>query len=154
MRRVCLVLMVFVVASVSYGCIWPEDTPVPSATPTPIPAAGSTSLEQVMADFGVYDNPASPGDIAVSRATLDFAADALEIRDMDLFRDTLSLDYKRDFASAGFASSGTAVLAGALRDARLAKADENAIVYRTTVDGLTFEIILIPEDGVWKIDAL
>jgi hypothetical protein len=141
---------VLVVLAVS-GCDEPPAVP----TPTPAPTAQGLSLEQVMADFGVYDEPATAGDIAASRATLDFAADALELGDKDLFLGMLTRDLQRDFASADFTSADTAGLAGALRRATLAQSSgQYSIIYDTIADGLTFPIMLIKEDGTWKIDTL
>jgi len=108
-----------------------------------------------MADFEVFDVPAAGGDISASRAALDFAADALEMGDKGLFLDTLTRDLRPDFASADFSTADTAGLAEALRSATLAQSSgQYSIIYETIIDGTTCQIMLVKEDGVWKIDVL
>jgi hypothetical protein len=123
-------------------------------TPTPAPTTQGLSAEEMMADFGVYDVTATPGDIASSQATLNAAAVAVEMRDITDFVSLLSEDYKRDFASADFSGVDTAGFASALRNARLSKSNQYSIIYDTTAGGLTFQITMIKEDGVWKIEAM
>jgi hypothetical protein len=108
----------------------------------------------MMADYGVYDAPASAGDVAGSQATLNAAAVAVEMRDITAFLGTLSDDCLRDFGSADFSGADTAGFARALRDAKLSRSGQHSIVYETIVDGVTYQIFLVPEDGVWKIDAM
>jgi hypothetical protein len=123
--------------------------------PTPAPTADVLSLQQALADYGVYDEPASAGDIAASRAALDFAADALEMGDKDLFLDTLTGDLRQDFASADFSTANTAGMAMALRRATLAQSIRDySIIYDTTSNGMSFQIFLLKEGGVWKIDTM
>jgi hypothetical protein len=123
-------------------------------TPTPAPTVQGPSLEQMMADYGVYDVPASAGDIAGSRATLDAAAVAVEARDLTAFLGTLSYDYQLELTAADLSGADTSGFAAVLRNAKLSKSGQNAIVYETNVNGLAYQIFLVPEDGVWKIDAM
>jgi hypothetical protein len=140
-----LLLFVLVVLAVS-GC---DDV----VTPTPAPTAQGPSMEEMMADCGIYDVPATPDDITASRNTLNAAVDALERDDKTAFLGTLSSDLMPAFG-ADDTLANPAALADAISRAKIAESYATAIVYTTVVDGKTFEIIMIPEDGAWKIDEL
>lgn len=139
-----IVLSVLVVLGVC-GCNEP--------TPTPAPTAQGPSLDTMMADFSIYDVPATPADLTASRNTLNAATDALERGDKTAFLGTLSSDLMPAF-EADDTLANPAALADAISRAKIAESCATAIVYTTVVNGKTFEIILIPEDGAWKIDEL
>lgn len=107
-----------------------------------------------MADFGVYDVPATQADLTASRNTLNAAVNALEQDDKTAFLGTLSSDLMPAFDAADDSLANPAALADAIRRAVIAESYSTAIVYTTVVDGMTFEIKLVPEDGAWKIDEL
>lgn len=106
-----------------------------------------------MADFGVYDTPATQADLTASRNTMNAAADALGRGDKTAFLGTLSSNLMPAFEAGDTLSNPTA-LADAISRAKMSESYATAIVYTTVVDGKTFEIILVPEDGAWKIDEL
>jgi outer membrane murein-binding lipoprotein Lpp len=122
-------------------------------TPTPAPITQGPSMEAMMADFGIYDEPATTDDLASSRNTLNAAVDALERGDKTAFLGTLSSDLMPAF-EAEDSLARPAALADAIRRAVVAESYRTAVVYTTVVNGKTFEIILVPEDGTWKIDEL
>jgi outer membrane murein-binding lipoprotein Lpp len=122
-------------------------------TPTPVPTTQGPSMDAMMADFGIYDEPATTDDLASSRNTLNAAVDALERGDKTAFLGTLSSDLMPAF-EADDSLARPAALADAIRRAVVAESYRTAIVYTTVVNGKTFEIILVPEDRTWKIDEL
>jgi hypothetical protein len=140
-----LLLSVLVVLAVC-GCNEPA--------PTPAPTAQGPSLETMMADFSIYDIPATSDDLTSSRNTLNAAADALDRGDKTAFLGTLSSALMPAFEAADGSLAKPAALADAIRRAVIAESYSTAIVYTTVVNGKTFEIILVPEDGAWKIDEL
>jgi hypothetical protein len=80
MHMVIKGLIILTVISICLSVCGCEEPPaVPTPKPTPTPTAQSLSVEQVMADFGVYDIPATTSDIAASRATLNFAPCVLRV---------------------------------------------------------------------------
>lgn len=122
--------------------------------PTPAPTAQGTSLEEALADYGIYDVPATSGDITASRNTLNAAAYGLGSGDKIAFLGTLSVDLMPAFEDADFSQANPARLASALSRATLSLANQDIIIYETVVDGISFQIRLVPEDGTWKIDML
>jgi hypothetical protein len=146
--KVLIILLSVLVCLAVTGC----DEPTP--TPTPAPLAQGPSLEEMMADYGIYDIPATPGAIADSRNTMLAAADALGRGDKIAFLGTLSVDLMPAFESADFSQADPARLGAALSRATVSLARQDLILYDTVVDGISFQIRLVPEDGTWKIDAL
>lgn len=140
-----IIMAVLVVLGVS-GCNEP--------TPTPAPTAQGPSLDTMMADFSIHDIPATSDDLKSSRNTLNAAADALGRGDKTAFLGTLSSNLMPAFEAADGSLARPAALADAIRRAAVAESYATAIVYTTVVNGKTFEIILVPEDGAWKIDEL
>jgi hypothetical protein len=123
-------------------------------TPTLAPTTQGQSMENMMADFGIYDVPATQADLTASRNTLNAAANALDQDDKIAFMGTLSSDLMPAFDAADDSLANPAALADAIRRAVIAESYSTAIVYTTVIDGMTFEIKLVPEDGAWKIDEL
>jgi hypothetical protein len=145
-----LLAMLVLVSLAVCGCDEPPAVPAP----TPAPTADTLLLEQALADFGVYDVPATSNDVAASRATLDFAADALQVGEKTMLLDTLSANCRQRFQSVDLAGIDAAGLSAALRSASLSYSRSNAIVYVTTVRGQTYEVPLVKEEGSWKIAVL
>jgi hypothetical protein len=134
------------------GC--DEAMPTPAPTPTPAPPTDGLSLEQALADYGVYDVPAAPGDLTASKAVLTTAAAALDMGDTDGFLALLVSDLREDFTPDVLERMDRAGLADALSKAKLVSSREGAIIYSMTLDGKTYQVPMIPEDGTWKIAVL
>jgi hypothetical protein len=126
-----------------------------SFTPTPAPGGGD-NLPSGNTYGNYYQNDQGPSaeDIQKSSATLSKAADSLDIVDKAAFLECLSNEAKHRYSSGEMSTDGAKRLAGAIRNAKIAKQYSNEIIYETTISGESLYFSTMKEDGQWKIDTI
>lgn len=128
--------MILVVASVSYGCIFPEVTPAPTATPAPGSNVDAASLQG-------------------SKNAVFGAAAALDVGDsrmfLSLLTDSLNAQLGSDFNAS---DPAFATLSAGFKGAKLTEGHGGILFYEMTIGDQIVSFYTIQEGDEWKIGGL
>jgi predicted lipid-binding transport protein (Tim44 family) len=110
----------------------------------------SGSQQKQLTKTGSYT--ANSADIKASNATVTDVASAIKANDVKTFTSLMSSRVMSNVKGIpDLTSPEAAAFAAALSSARLVKAESDAFVYETTVNGTAITFLVIKEGGVWKI---
>lgn len=148
-KQVVMIFILAIIMAVS-GCCALCDF-----TPTPAPGGGD-NLPSGNTYNNYYQDDQGPSaeDVQKSSATISKAADSLDTADKAAFLECMSNDAKSRYGSGEMSADGAKKLAGALRNAKIAKQYSNEIIYETIIGGESLYFSTTKEGGQWKLDSI